>query len=58
MNRKDLSMEIVLRLQTELENAIETRECFLIGNDWNMVKLWDEQIDLIVKEIKDLGLDA
>ena len=56
MNSKDLSIEIVLQLQNELENAIETRECFLIGGDWNMVKLWDEQIELIIKEIKDLGI--
>ena len=55
MNNKNLSMEIVLQLQNELENAIENRECFLIGNDWNMVKLWDEQIELILGEIKDLG---
>lgn len=56
MNSKDLSIEIVLSLQNELENAIENRECFLIGNDWNMVNLWDEQIELILKEIKDLGI--
>jgi hypothetical protein len=55
MNNKNLSMEIVLQLQNELENAIENRECFLIGNDWNMVALWDEQIELILGEIKDLG---
>lgn len=56
MNNKDLSVELVLQLQNELENAIENRECFLIGNDWNMVNLWDEQIELIIKEIKDLGI--
>lgn len=54
MEHKDLSMETVLSLQQQLEDAIENRECFLIGGDWNMVKLWDEQIEFIIEKIKAL----
>lgn len=51
---KDLSLETVMCLQQELEDAIENRECFLIGRDWNMVKLWDEQIEIILEKIRSL----
>lgn len=55
---KDLAMDTVLILQEELENAIENREAFLIGGDWNMVAVWDEQLEFIVERIKKLGIDV
>jgi hypothetical protein len=53
---KELSELAVLRLSTELENAIENRDAFLCGRDWNMVNMWDSIIDEIVDEIYTLGL--
>lgn len=38
-------------LLDKLENAIENRECFVIGNDWEMVNQWDEQIKFILEKI-------
>jgi len=38
-------------LLDQLENAIENRECFVIGNDWEMVNQWDEQIEFILEKI-------
>ena len=52
---KDLAMDTVLILQEELENAIENRECFLIGGDWNMVAVWDEQLEFICERIRKAG---
>ena len=51
----DMSKQIILDLQQELEHAYETRDCFVCGSDWNMVKLWDEQIDYIIRELQYLG---
>lgn len=45
----------ILDLQQQLEDAIETRECFLIGGDWNMVSVWDEQLDFICAKIRKAG---
>ena len=53
----DMSKQIILDLQQELEHAYETRECFVCGSDWNMVKFWDEQIDYIIRELQYLGLN-
>ena len=38
-------------LLDQLENASENRECFVIGNDWEMVNQWDEQIEFILEKI-------
>jgi len=38
-------------LLDKLEAAIENRECFVIGNDWEMVNQWDEQIKFILEKI-------
>ena len=45
----------ILDLQQQLEHAIETRECFLIGGDWNMVAVWDEQLEFICERIRKAG---
>jgi hypothetical protein len=41
-------------LESELLNAIENREVFIEVGDYNMVKAWDEQIDMIVEYYKKL----
>lgn len=51
----DMSKQIIIDLQKELLNAYENREAYLCGPDWNMVKLWDEQIDYIIRELQYLG---
>lgn len=52
-HRKDLwrNEMITDELLDKLENAIENRECFVIGNDWEMVKQWDEQIEFILEKL-------
>lgn len=52
-HRKDLWRKEMItdELLDKLENAIENRECFVIGNDWEMVKQWDEQIEFILEKI-------
>lgn len=51
----EMSKQIIIDLQQELINAYENRECFVIGHDTNMIKLWDEQIDYIIRELQYLG---
>jgi hypothetical protein len=53
---KDLNLLNIIRLETELENAIGNRDAFLCGGDWNMVNMWDEQIENIIEEIINLGI--
>lgn len=45
----------VIDLMNEIQNAIENRECFLIGGDYNMVAVWDEQLDTLCKFAKEQG---
>jgi hypothetical protein len=45
----------IIDLNEAIENAIENRECFLIGGDWNMVKAWDLELDKLVKFAKEQG---
>jgi len=45
----------IVELNEAIENAIENRECFLIGGDWNMVAVWDEQLDTLCKFAKEQG---
>jgi len=54
MERKDLSLETVMSLQHELEEALEHHQCAIDVRDWNMVALWEEQIDIICEKIKEL----
>ncbi len=45
----------IIDLNEAIENAIENRECFIIGGDWNMVKAWDLELDYLCKLAKDKG---
>ena len=55
MQYKELSELTLIRLQTELENAIGYREHYLHKEDYNNYHLWDEQVDEILTEIIKLG---
>jgi hypothetical protein len=46
--------QLIDDLTQELENCIESREIALMMQDHNMVKAWDEQIDMIVEHYKKL----
>jgi hypothetical protein len=52
---KDLNELNIIRLQTELENAIGHRDSYVQVSDWNLVNMWDEQIANIIEEIINLG---
>lgn len=45
----------IIDLNEAIEHAIETRECFIIGGDWNMVAIWDEQLDSLCKLAREQG---
>lgn len=56
---KELSELTIIRLQTEMENAIGFREHYLkhaqlTGNNI-MFEFWDTTLDAIINEIIDLG---
>lgn len=55
MKYKELSELTIIRLQTELENAIGHREHYLTIGDFNLYNLWDEQVEQILDEIRELG---
>ena len=55
MKYKELSELAIIRLQTELENAIGFREHYLSVCDWNLYNMWDTEIDHIIDEIMKLG---
>jgi hypothetical protein len=52
---KELSMMTVLRLQTELEYAIEQREHFLKIDNFLMYEVWDQDVYDITNQIRRLG---
>jgi hypothetical protein len=52
---KELSMMTLIRLDTELENAIGFREAALQSQDMVEFIIWDNEIMNIVKEIESLG---
>ena len=52
---KELSELTLIRLQTEMENAIGFREHYLKTGDFNLYNLWDEQLDKIIDDIMKLG---
>lgn len=54
MEHKDRSIEKVLSLQSELEEALENYWHFLDVGDINLSQLWLEQIDIISQKIKEL----
>ena len=45
----------IVELNQAIEDAIENRECFLIGGDFNMVAAWDLELDILVKFAKENG---
>lgn len=51
----ELSELTIIRLQTELENAIGNREHFLRVQDYNLYHMWDEEVEQILDEIRRLG---
>lgn len=52
---KELSMMTLIRLDTELENALGFREHALKCDDWSEFLVWDNEVNNIVKEIESLG---
>lgn len=52
---KELSMLTLIRLDTELENALGFREAALKSNDFSEFLVWDNEVINIVKEIECLG---
>lgn len=51
----ELSELAIIRLQTELENAIGHREHYYSVGDWNLYNMWDETVDSIIEEIINLA---
>jgi hypothetical protein len=52
---KDLSLTTIIRLQTELEYAIEQREHFLKIDNFLMYEVWDQDVYDITNQISRLG---
>ena len=52
---KDLSFINLIRLDTELENAIGFREAALKNDNWAEYITWDNEMNNIIKEIESLG---
>lgn len=52
---KELCELTIIRLQTELENAIGNRDHYLSIGDYNLYHLWDETLQNIINEIIKLG---
>jgi hypothetical protein len=53
----ELNELAIIRLQTELENAIGFREYFLRENDLHSYATWDQTLDDIINEIMNLEND-
>ena len=52
---KELCELTLIRLQTEMENAIGFREHYLKIGDYNLYHLWDEELDRVINDIMTLG---
>jgi len=52
---KDLSLINLIRLDTELENAIGFREAALKSQDICEYIIWDNEMNEIINEIQNLG---
>lgn len=52
---KDLCELTLLRLDTELENAIGHRDYYLKKGDFKSYAVWDQEIETILDEIIKLG---
>ena len=48
---KNFNEQTVLRLQAELEEAIDNRDTWLMVGDMNLFMLFDEEVDTICNEI-------
>jgi ribulose kinase len=51
---KDLSLEKVMSLQQELEEALENYWHFLDVGDYRLADMWNEIVDQISKDIRSL----
>jgi hypothetical protein len=52
---KELSMMNLIRLDTELENAIGFREAAIRSEDMCEFIVWDNEVNNIINEIENLG---
>ena len=52
---KDLSELTLIRLNTELENAIGYRDYYLKRDDYLQYHVWDLEVENILEEIRILG---
>ena len=52
---KDLCELTLLRLDTELENAIGHRDYYLKRGDFKRYAIWDQEIETILDEIIKIG---
>lgn len=54
MNHKDFSLEKVLSLQEELEEALDNYWHYLDVGDFRLADMWDSIVDEIRKDIRRL----
>jgi hypothetical protein len=54
-NMTNKLIQNIVELNERIVNAIENRECFIIVGDWNMVSVWDEELDYLCKFAKEQG---
>ena len=52
---KDLHILNLIRLDTELENAIGHRDYYLKTNDIHSYAVWDQEVESVLDEIMNLG---
>ena len=53
---KELCELTIIRLQTELENAIGFREHYLKTDEYKLYSVWDQEVSNILDDIMELGL--
>jgi hypothetical protein len=54
MERKDLSLETVMSLQQELEEALDNYWHYLDVGDYRLADMWNSIVDEISKDIRSL----
>lgn len=54
-NQNDFCEITIIRLQTELENALGHREHYIRQQDFNRVTLWDQEVENILHEINNFN---
>ena len=52
---KDLSVLTMIRLDTELENAIGHRDYYLKKDNYKLYAVWDQEVENVLEEIRKLG---